>query len=111
MRAAPTAYLLIGRRCSAHHSNAFGRLSPLLQARSGVSRAGQSLSAMTPALNARANSRNLHDRLLFPLHIAVHDAPNGAIFPKPDGGVRKLGVPCVVDRLIRQAVLQVLQEQ
>src|SRR6516225_8949636 len=31
--------------------------------------------------------------------------------PKPDGGVGKLGVPCVVDRLIQQAVLQVLQEQ
>jgi RNA-directed DNA polymerase len=31
--------------------------------------------------------------------------------PKPDGGVRKLGAPCVVDRLIQQAVLQVLQEQ
>jgi len=31
--------------------------------------------------------------------------------PKPDGGVRKLGVPCVVDRLIQQAALQVLQER
>jgi RNA-directed DNA polymerase len=31
--------------------------------------------------------------------------------PKPDGGVRKLGVPCVVDRLIQQALLQVLQKQ
>ena len=31
--------------------------------------------------------------------------------PKPDGGVRKLGVPCVVDRLAQQAVLQVLQAQ
>ncbi len=31
--------------------------------------------------------------------------------PKPDGGIRKLGVPSVVDRLIQQAVLQVLQEQ
>ena len=30
---------------------------------------------------------------------------------KPDGGVRKLGVPCVVDRLIQQALLQVLQKQ
>ena len=30
--------------------------------------------------------------------------------PKPDGGVRKLGVPCVVDRLIQQALLQVLAE-
>src|SRR5437763_2557696 len=31
--------------------------------------------------------------------------------PKPDGEVRKLDVPCVVDRLIQQAVLQVLQER
>ena len=31
--------------------------------------------------------------------------------PKPDGGIRKLGVPCVVDRLIQQALLQVLQEE
>ncbi len=29
--------------------------------------------------------------------------------PKPEGGLRTLGVPCVVDRLIQQAVLQVLQ--
>ncbi len=29
--------------------------------------------------------------------------------PKPGGGVRRLGVPCVVDRLIQQALLQVLQ--
>src|SRR4029077_5926788 len=31
--------------------------------------------------------------------------------PKPDGGVRKLGVPCVVDRLTQQALLQVLQKR
>jgi len=31
--------------------------------------------------------------------------------PKPDGGVRRLGVPCVVDRLIQHAVLQVLQKR
>src|SRR2546421_1703068 len=31
--------------------------------------------------------------------------------PRPDGGVRKLGVPCVVDRLIQQALLQVLQKR
>jgi RNA-directed DNA polymerase len=31
--------------------------------------------------------------------------------PKPDGGVRKLGVPCVVDRLIQLAMLQVLQKR
>lgn len=29
--------------------------------------------------------------------------------PKPAGGVRKLGIPVVVDRLIQQAVMQVLQ--
>src|SRR5689334_11105554 len=31
--------------------------------------------------------------------------------PKPDGRVRKLGVPCVVDRLIQQALLQALQKR
>ena len=31
--------------------------------------------------------------------------------PKPEGGVRTLGVPCVVDRLIQQALLQVLQRR
>jgi RNA-directed DNA polymerase len=31
--------------------------------------------------------------------------------PKPDGGVRQLGIPTVVDRFIQQAVMQVLQEQ
>jgi RNA-directed DNA polymerase len=29
--------------------------------------------------------------------------------PKPDGGMRKLGIPTVLDRLIQQMVLQVLQ--
>ena len=29
--------------------------------------------------------------------------------PKPDGGVRQLGIPTVVDRVIQQAILQVLQ--
>ncbi|CAH2394364.1 reverse transcriptase domain-containing protein [Mesorhizobium ventifaucium] len=37
--------------------------------------------------------------------------PQSVKIPKPDGGVRKLGVPCVVDRLIQQALRQVLQEQ
>jgi RNA-directed DNA polymerase len=31
--------------------------------------------------------------------------------PKPDGGVRQLGIPTVLDRFIQQAVLQVLQGQ
>lgn len=29
--------------------------------------------------------------------------------PKSDGGTRELGIPCVLDRLIQQAILQVLQ--
>lgn len=30
--------------------------------------------------------------------------------PKPDGGIRKLGIPSVVDRFVQQALLQVLQK-
>ncbi len=33
----------------------------------------------------------------------------GVEIPKPGGGVRQLGIPTVVDRLVQQAVLQVLQ--
>jgi group II intron reverse transcriptase/maturase len=32
-----------------------------------------------------------------------------AVIPKPDGGERELGIPTVTDRLIQQALLQVLQ--
>ena len=31
--------------------------------------------------------------------------------PKPDGGVRKLGIPTVLDRFIQQSVMQVLQRR
>lgn len=31
--------------------------------------------------------------------------------PKPDGGTRTLGIPTVMDRLVQQAILQVLQPQ
>jgi len=31
--------------------------------------------------------------------------------PKPDGGVRKLGIPTVLDRFVQQAVMQVLQKR
>src|SRR5712675_885333 len=30
--------------------------------------------------------------------------------PKPDGGIRKLGIPTVLDRFIQQAVMQALQK-
>ncbi len=32
----------------------------------------------------------------------------GVEIPKPDGGVRQLGIPTVIDRLVQQAILQVL---
>ena len=31
--------------------------------------------------------------------------------PKPDGGVRKLGIPTALDRFIQQAIMQVLQQR
>ncbi len=31
--------------------------------------------------------------------------------PKPDGGVRKLGIPTVLDRMVQQAAMQVLQRR
>jgi hypothetical protein len=31
--------------------------------------------------------------------------------PKPDGGVRKLGIPTLLDRFIQQAIMQVLQRR
>ncbi|WP_240501979.1 reverse transcriptase domain-containing protein, partial [Bacillus sp. MUM 13] len=31
--------------------------------------------------------------------------------PKPNGGVRKLGIPTVIDRFIQQAIAQVLNKE
>lgn len=31
------------------------------------------------------------------------------VIPKPDGGIRQLGIPTVVDRLVQQAIVQVLE--
>jgi RNA-directed DNA polymerase len=36
-------------------------------------------------------------------------AVRGVQIPKPDGGMRQLGIPTVVDRLVQQAILQVLE--
>lgn len=36
-------------------------------------------------------------------------AVRGVQIPKPGGGVRQLGIPTVVDRLVQQAILQVLE--
>jgi RNA-directed DNA polymerase len=37
-------------------------------------------------------------------------AVRGVEIPKPGGGMRQLGIPTVVDRLVQQAILQVLEE-
>ena len=39
------------------------------------------------------------------------EAVRSVSIPKPGGGVRELGIPTVVDRLIQQVLLQVLQLQ
>jgi RNA-directed DNA polymerase len=36
-------------------------------------------------------------------------AVKGVEIPKPNGGTRQLGIPTVVDRLVQQAILQVLE--
>ena len=33
----------------------------------------------------------------------------GRLIPKPGGGMRQLGIPTVIDRLVQQAILQILQ--
>ena len=48
----------------------------------------------------------LRERLLAD---AYHPSPTrAAVIPKPKGGTRQLGIPTVTDRLIQQALLQVL---
>jgi RNA-directed DNA polymerase len=52
--------------------------------------------------NHEALRTSLLDGTYWPLPV------RGAQFRKPDGGQRQLGIPVVVDRLVQQAILQVL---
>jgi RNA-directed DNA polymerase len=51
------------------------------------------------------------DALLVQLRTGVYhpQAVRAVEIPKPDGSKRRLGIPTVIDRLIQQAILQVLQ--
>jgi RNA-directed DNA polymerase len=55
----------------------------------------------------RANSRTLAEQLLTGL--SRPSAVRGVEIPKPGGGVRQLGIPTMVDRLVQQGIAQVLE--
>lgn len=66
---------------------------------------GMSVTELLPWI--RAN----RDRLIASLLDGSYQ-PNtvrGVEIPKPGGGVRQLGIPTVVDRLVQQAILQILE--
>ena len=54
-----------------------------------------------------ANLRKLQDALLAGVY--TPQPVLGVEIPKPSGGMRQLGIPTVVDRLVQQAILQVLE--
>jgi RNA-directed DNA polymerase len=54
-----------------------------------------------------ANWRTLAEQLVTGVY--TPSAVRGVEIPKPGGGVRQLGIPTVVDRLVQQAIAQVLE--
>ena len=67
-----------------------------------------SVTELKAWMSVRANGEKLRDKLISGEH---EPAPvRGVQIPKPGGkGVRQLGIPTVVDRLVQQALLQVLE--
>ena len=66
---------------------------------------GMSVDGLSPWL------KSYKDRLIEQLKAGAYlpQQIKGVQIPKPAGGVRQLGIPTVVDRLVQQAILQVLE--
>lgn len=58
------------------------------------------------ATHWQRNERILREQLLSGTYVAT--AVRRVTIPKPDGGERELGIPTVKDRLVQQAILQVI---
>jgi RNA-directed DNA polymerase len=65
-----------------------------------IAQTGERLRALWPAIRAQLLQGTYRPQPVRRVEI-----------PKPDGGVRLLGIPTVLDRLIQQAILQVLSPQ
>jgi len=87
------------------------RKEALLQAFLKVKRAkgapgidGQSIASFDLELSRNLDEllSELKNKSYFPLPV------KGVCIPKPDGGVRKLGIPAVRDRIVQQALLDIL---
>jgi len=66
---------------------------------------GMTVAELSPWL--RTHKGQLIEQLLTGTYTAC--LIRGVQIPKPTGGVRQLGIPTVVDRLVQQAILQVLE--
>lgn len=69
---------------------------------------GMDVTGLKAWMSVRANREKLRDKLISGEYEPA--AVRGVQIPKPGGkGVRQLGIPTVVDRLVQQALLQVLE--
>jgi group II intron reverse transcriptase/maturase len=90
--------------CVLERGNLFAALKRVEENRGAAGVDGMMVSDMRPYL--KDNWLAIRERLL---EGSYEPQPVKRVeIPKPDGGVRLLGVPTVLDRLIQQAILQVL---
>jgi len=69
---------------------------------------GMDVTGLKAGMSVRANREKLRDKLISGEYEPA--LVRGVQIPKPGGkGVRQLGIPTVVDRLVQQALLQVLE--